>query len=94
MKQNQTVEELMVCCVQYFEQHSFSLPRIDRYKYLWISKLISFMAEKSILYYDASVGEGYINSQIAGGLITPYERDIIRSVNVLSEFQERGTVSK
>jgi site-specific recombinase XerD len=52
------------------------------------------MAKRSILFYDASVGEEYIGSKITGGIITPYERDIIRSIYVLSEFQEKGTISK
>jgi site-specific recombinase XerD len=94
MKQYQTVEELMDSCVQYFEQQSYSPLRIDRYKFLWKSKLIPFMVQKSFLNYDPSVGEEYIRSKIAGSIVTPYERDIIRSVNVLSEFQEKGTISK
>jgi len=94
MKQFQKVEELMDSCVQYFEQQSYSPLRIDRYKFLWKSKLIPFMVQKSFLYYEPSVGEEYIRSKIAGSIVTPYERDIIRSVNVLSEFQEKGTISK
>jgi hypothetical protein len=94
MKQHQTVEELMDSCVQYFEQQSYSALRIDRYKFLWKSKLIPFMFQKSFLYYDPSVGEEYICSNLAGSIVTPYERDIIRSINVLNEFQEKGTISK
>jgi hypothetical protein len=48
MKQYQTVEELMDSCVKYFEQQSYSPLRIDRYKLLWKSKLIPFMAQKFI----------------------------------------------
>lgn len=51
------------------------------------------MAKQSILDYDASVGEEFIGS-MAGGIITPYERDIIRSIHVLSEFQEKGSICK
>lgn len=94
MKQHQTVEELMDNCIQYFEQHSYSPLRIDRYKLLWKSKLIPYMVQKSILYYDPLVGEEYIRSNIAGSIISPYQRDIIRSINVLSEFQQKGTISK
>jgi len=94
MKQYQKVEDLMDSCVQYFEQQSYSPLRIDRYKFLWKSKLIQFMDQKSFLYYDPSIGEEYIRSNIVGSTVTPYERDIIRSINVLSEFQEKGTISK
>jgi len=86
MKQFQTVKELMGSCVKYFEQQSYLPLRIDRYKYLWKRKLISFMVQKSILYYNPSVGEEYIHSKIVGRIITSYERDIIRSINVLSDF--------
>ena len=94
MKQYQTVEGLMDSCVKYFEQQSYSPLRIERYKLLWRIKLIPFMVQKSFLYYDPSVEEEYICSNIAGSIVTPYERDIIRSVNVLNEFQEKGTISK
>ena len=94
MKQYQKVEELMDGCVQYFEQQSYSPLRIDRYKSLWKSKLIPFMVQRSFSYYDSSIGEEYIRTNIAGSIVTPYERDIIRSIKVLSEFQEKGTISK
>jgi len=71
MKQYQKVEELMDSCVQYFEQQFYSPLRIDRYKFLWKSKLIPFMVQKSFLYYDPSVGEEYIHSKIAGRIVTP-----------------------
>mgnify|MGYP004000683423 CR=1 FL=1 len=94
MKKQQTVKELMDGCVQYFEQQSYSPLRIDRYKLLWKIKLIPFMVEKSILHYAPSVGEEYIRTNIAGTLVTPYKRDIIRSITVLNEFQDKGTISK
>ena len=86
MKQLQTVEELMGSCVQYFEQQFYSPPRIDRYKSLWKHKLIPFMVQNTILYYDPSIGEEYIRLNIAGHIITPYERDIIRSIRVLTQL--------
>ena len=94
MKQYQKVEELMDGCVRYFEQQSYSPLRIDRYKLLWKSKLIPFMVQRSFMYYNSSVGEEYIRTNIAGSIVTPYERDIIRSIYVLGEFQEKGTISK
>ena len=94
MKQYQAVEELMDSCVQYFERQSYSPLRIDRYKFLWKSKLIPFMVQKSFSNYDPTVGAEYVRSKIAGSIVTPYERDIIRSLQVLNEFQEKGTISK
>jgi len=93
-KKKQTIEELIHSCTLYFEQQSYSQPRIDTYKYKWKSGIVRFMAEKSIRYYDASVGEEYIRTHIAGSIVTPYQRDYIRSIYVLSEFQEKGAVNK
>src|SRR5665213_454761 len=90
----QTLEELMERCVQYFERQSYSVPRIDCYKSLWRRKLMPYMTKQSISHYDASVGEEFIRSEILRGIVTAYERDIIRSISVLSEFQKNGTISK
>lgn len=94
MKQNQVPEELMELCVQYFDQQAYSVPSIDTYKFLWKKKLLPYMAKHSILYYDASVGEEYLRHRITGKSISSYERLIIRSIRVLSEFQDKGTVCK
>lgn len=93
-KKKQTIEELIHSCTQYFEQQSYSQPRIDTYKFKWKSGIVRFMTEKSIRYYDALVGEEYIRTRITGSMVTPYQRDYIRSIYVLSEFQEKGSVSK
>jgi site-specific recombinase XerD len=93
-QKNKTIKELINDCVQYFEQQSFSQPRIDRYKSMWKSGIVPFMTEKSILYYDASIGEEYISSHIAGNIVTPGQRDLIRSIYVLNEFLKKGTISK
>lgn len=52
------------------------------------------MVEKSIRHYDASVEEYFILSRMAGSIITPAQRDIISSIHVLTEFQEKGKISK
>ena len=93
MKQLQTVQELMDGCVHFFEQECYSPNRIERYRFLWKNKLIPFMFQKSFLYYDPSVGENYIRYNI-GDSISPIEREIIRSIKVLNEFQEKGTIRR
>jgi site-specific recombinase XerD len=94
MQQKENVKELMANCIKYFESYSFTQPRIDRYKSMWKNWIIPFMVEKSIHHYDASVEEYFIRSRMAGGIITPAQRDIIRSIHVLTEFQEKGKISK
>jgi site-specific recombinase XerD len=93
-QKKQTVKDLTNCCILYLEQQSFSQPRIDRYKSMWKKGIVPFMAENSILHYDASVGEEFISTHIAGSIVTPGQRDYIRSISVLNEFQEKGSISK
>lgn len=89
-----TFEELINQCIQYFEVHCFSVARINMYKFLWLKKLMPYMIKESIPYYDASVGEEFLRSIVTGNIISRYQDDIIRSVNFLNEFQEKGTISK
>ena len=93
-QKKQTVEDLMQSCVRYFEQHSFTRFTIDRYKSLWRNGIVPFMTERSIEYYDTSVGERYLCAHILGSTFKPLNKDIIRSINVLSDIQRDGTVSK
>ena len=81
-------------CVGYFERQSFSQPRIDRYQAMWKCGIIPFMSKNSIDNYDAAVGTEFIQRCLTGSMITPGNRDMIRSISVLSEFQLTGTISK
>ena len=90
----ETFEELTKKCIQYFELHRFSIARINMYKFLWLKKIMPFMVQQSIPCYDASVGEKFLRSTVTGDIISRYEDDIIRSVNFLNEFQEKGAISK
>jgi site-specific recombinase XerD len=90
----ETLEELMGRCVQYFEMQSFSVPRIATYKTLWRQHIMPYMEKHSIRYYDSSVGENFIRSEMTRRIIADYGRDIIRSIHSLSEFQETGSISK
>lgn len=90
----ETFEELIKQCIQYFELHGYSAARVNTYKFLWLKKLMPYMVKQSIPYYDASVGEKFLRSVVTGDIISRYEDDIIRSVNFLNEFQEKGTISK
>ena len=93
-QKKQTVEDLIQSCVRYFELHSYTRFTIDHYKSQWINGIVPFMAERSIEFYDASVGERYLCTHISGSTIKPLNTDIIRSISVLSDIQRDGTVSK
>ncbi|MEO6548194.1 MAG: site-specific integrase [Ferruginibacter sp.] len=89
----QTLKELMEQCVQFFEQQSFSVRRINRYQSVW-ERLKEYMIKRPVLFYNASVGQEFIDSYITEETAAPYERDILRCIHVLDEFQEKGIISK
>jgi site-specific recombinase XerD len=51
------------------------------------------MSAKGLIYYDRQVGETFIKEKISQA-VSPGERDFMRSVRVLSEYLETGSVSK
>jgi len=93
MEQNQTVDELIVDCIRYFEQNSYTRHRIERYMSMWRNGICHFMKTSGIAYYNRCAGDKFIHTRISA-TVTPAERDLIRSVSVLTEMQETGKVSK
>jgi integrase len=93
MKENQTIDGLLEDCIHYFEQNCYTRQRIERYKTLWRNGICHYMQTSGIIKYNRCVGEAFIHTRISSR-VTPAERDIIRSVSVLTEMQEMGKVSK
>jgi site-specific recombinase XerD len=93
MKQNQTVSELIEACTGYFEQNCYTKHRIERYKSMWKNGICHYMKKSGITNYSCSIGEEFIRNNISA-IVTPGERDLIRSVTVLNEMQASGKVSK
>jgi site-specific recombinase XerD len=93
MKQNQTITELIEACTGYFEQNSYTKQRIERYKSMWRNGICHYMKKSSITNYNSSIGEEFIHANISD-IVSPGERDLIRSVTVLNEMQASGKVSK
>jgi len=93
MKQNQMITELIEACTGYFEQNCYTKHRIERYKSMWRNGICHYMETNGITIYNRSIGEEFIHTRISS-IVTPAERDLMRSVNVLTEIQETGKVSK
>lgn len=93
MKQNQTITELIEACTGYFEQNSYTKQRIERYKSMWRNGICHYMKKSGITNYNSSIGEEFIHANISD-IVSPGERDLIRSVTVLNEMQASGKVSK
>ena len=93
MKQNQSISTLIGDCIGYFEQNYYTRHRIERYKSMWKNGICLYMSERGIKNYDSVIGEKFIQNNISS-IVTPSERDIIRSVNVLNDMLITGKISK
>ena len=79
--------------ITYFEHNCYTMHRIKRYNSMWKNGISRYMKDKCLIYYNRKVGEAFIEGHISA-IVTPSERDFIRSINVLNEMQETGKVSK
>jgi len=61
---------------------------------MWNKGILSYMQEKKLSVYTAEVGEAFIDSFIKPGFVTARERDVIRSVHVLTDFMHCGYIRK
>lgn len=93
MEKDQTISVLIKDCVRYFEQNRYTVHRVERYKTMWRNGICRYMEDKGIRHYDPTVGNDFIQDTISS-VVTPAERDVIRSISVLTEMQETGRVSK
>lgn len=95
MKEKQmTLEMLIAEVVNYLQKLTYSQSRISQYRSAW-QRLVVFMRDSGLQYYNATVGEAFIYHLIgtrAYDTLDRWEKDIIQCANVLTEFQETGTV--
>jgi len=93
MRQNQTISTLIEDCIGYFEQNCYTRHRIERYKSMWKNGICRYMSDRGIKNYDYSVGQEFIRDNIST-IVTPGERDLIRSISVLDDMLTTGKISK
>lgn len=87
-------DELTTEVVAYLHKLSYSDSRISQYRSAW-QRLAAFMKDKNLHQYSATVGESFIYYLIADRSydeLERWEKDIIQCANVLTEFQEIGSV--
>lgn len=90
----QTFQELTSEVEAYFKGISYHKQTIKCYQNGW--EIISrFMAEKSIQYYEAKIGDAFTEKVLGNRVyseLSRKEKDLIRSANVLTEYQLTGCV--
>ena len=95
MKEKQiTLERLTTEVVNYLQKLSYSHSTINQYRSAW-QRVAVFMRANDLQYYNATVGEAFIYHLIGTrgyDALDRWEKNIIQCANVLTEFQETGTV--
>jgi site-specific recombinase XerD len=61
---------------------------------MWKSGIVSWMQERELTLYSAETGEEFIHSIIPSGYVTARQRDVIRSVHVLTDFMNLGNIKR
>ena len=90
----QMLENLISNSEAYFKSLSYSSGRIRTFKIGW-NALTGYMEKHSIKIYSPMVGASFIETIIGKDSyceLNKHEKEIIRSVNVLTEYQTTGTV--
>lgn len=93
-ERQQTLAELSAGVEKYFKTLSYSGGRMRTFRSGWRAIDI-FMKERSMRFYDPIVGKAFIESVMGTGSyaeLSKFKKDIIRSANVLTEYQAAGTV--
>lgn len=90
----QEINKLIHDCIQFFSSKCYTQNRIDRYRYLWQYGILRYMKEKNLPSYTPSLGQQYITDCIPGDNVRPYDRDKIRSIQVLDDWLNLGFIRK
>lgn len=95
MKKNKTIDEITSGasdCLR--KKRSRSDGTIRHYNVLW-RKVKRYMESKEIKHFDSTVGQDYLLEEFGNrdySKLSKSEKDLIRGVNVLCEFQETGSL--
>ena len=90
----QEISKLIDDCLLFFSGNCYSQNRIDKYRSLWKYGILRYMKEKNLSYYTPSLGQQYITDCIPGDNVRPYDRDKIRSIQVLDDWLNLGFIRK
>jgi len=85
-----SIQELISRCIQYFKEHCYTENRISKYKSLWNTGILRYMAVNGLQFYDPDVGESFKETCHQDGEVRHQEREKIRSVEVLNDLLKTG----
>jgi integrase/recombinase XerD len=96
MEENQKLSDIIVGVTQILRNKQYKEACIKKFNHSW-AHLKNYMNEAGIIYYNKDIGEAHLKKRLGN---IPYrdlkkgKKDIVRHIQVLSDYQERGTILK
>lgn len=88
------IHALIISANGHLRAQAFSPSTVDKYNHLW-SKLVKFMAASGLEVYDREVGQDFLAhlyGQFSYSGLSRNEKSVVRKIQYLTEFQEKGSV--
>lgn len=90
------IHPLIEAAKKHLKEQRFSAGTIDKYSQQW-KKIADYMSSLGVRKYNRKVGHKYLENllgRFSYSRLSRREKTIVRKVQYLTEFQEKGTVSK
>lgn len=78
------IQKLIECANQLLKEARYSGSRIYIYNWLWKKGILVYMSSNGLVDYDENVGNEYMLTCHDGGSLTFHHRDLIKSIDVLT----------
>jgi len=88
------IHQLIQDCLQFFSNNCYTQHRIDRYRSLWKYGILLYMQERNLSTYTPSLGQKYIEECVPCENVKPFDREKIRSIQVLDDWLNLGYIRK
>lgn len=88
------INKLIRECLQFFSNNCYTQHRIDRYRSLWQYGILLYMKERYLSSYTPSLGQQYITDCVPCENVKPFDRERIRSIQVLDDWLNLGYIRK
>lgn len=88
------IHPLIAAARKHLREQAFSPRTVVKYNRLWI-RLADYMAVSGFDTYNLDVGQGFLlhlYGQFTYSRLTPHEKSVVRKIQYLNEFQEKGSV--
>jgi len=96
MEENQKLSDIIVGVTQILRNKHYKEACIKKFNHSW-AHLKNYMNDAGIIYYNKDIGEAHLKKRLGN---VPYrelkksKKGIVRHIQVLSDYQERGTILK